>query len=253
LVEEQTPDAILTIVGANDRQAIRTESGSLAPGTDEWRTAYALRVAGFADALKATGKAILWVGLVPVSSSPMSRDYSAFNGIVREQVESKGLRFIDTWNGFADEEGNYVAVGPDVRGQTVQLRASDGLNFTRAGQRKLAFFVEQQLKEILGGATPELAAISPTMGTVEPGGPTPQIGPMVPLEALSAAGGEALSGSPGTEEEDAQVTATTSPEGDGEEHVAPEGRVDDYRWPPPPAASASAPAAASSPGRAAAN
>ena len=89
----------------------------------------------------------------------MSRDYSAFNGIVREQLEAKGLRFVDMWNGFADEEGKYVAVGPDVRGQSVQLRADDGLNFTRAGQRKLAYFVEQELNDMFGGTAPLLAAV----------------------------------------------------------------------------------------------
>jgi hypothetical protein len=248
LVAEQTPDALLVMVGGNDRQTIRAESGSLALGSDEWRAAYVVRVAAFADALKATGKPALWVGLAPVSSSAMSRDYSAFNGIVREQAEGKGLRFIETWNGFADEDGNYVAVGPDVRGQSVQIRASDGLNFTRAGQRKLAFFVEQELKDILGGASPQLAAIDPTAGTSGTGEPAPQIGPMVPLEALSAAGGEALSGPSASEEESGNVAAAISQGIAAEEHVTPQGRVDDYRWPPPPAASsgtaASGPAAA---------
>ena len=89
----------------------------------------------------------------------MSRDYSSFNGIVREQLEAKGLRFVDMWNGFADEDGKYVAFGPDVRGQSVQLRADDGLNFTRAGQRKLAYFVEQELNDMFGGTAPLLAAV----------------------------------------------------------------------------------------------
>ena len=148
LVAEQKPDAILVMVGGNDRQTLE---GSLELGSDAWRTAYTARVAALADALKATGKPVLWGGLVSVESSAMSRDYSSFNGIVREQAEAKGLRFVDMWNGFADEDGKYVSFGPDVRGQSVQLRADDGLNFTRAGQRKLAYFVEQQLNDMFGG------------------------------------------------------------------------------------------------------
>ena len=53
----------------------------------------------------------------------MSRDYSAFNSIVREQLEAKGMRFIEMWNGFADEEGKYVAVGP---GRAAASRCSSG-------------------------------------------------------------------------------------------------------------------------------
>ena len=243
LVAEQTPDAILAIIGGNDRQAIRTDAGSFAPGTDEYRAAYTARVVAFADALKATGKPVLWVGLVPVSSGAMSRDYSAFNSIVREQVEAKGLRFIDTWNGFADADGNYVAVGPDMNGQSVQLRASDGLNFTRAGQRKLAFFVEQPLREVLGAATPQLAAIDPAVGTTAPGEAAPQIGPMVPIEALSSAGGDTLSGS-ATEDESGGIAAAISEGIAYENGVTPPGRADDFRWPPPAITSTTAPSAA---------
>lgn len=194
LVEDQKPDAIVVLIGANDRQTIATDSGKYAPGSDGWRAAYATRVAALADALKATGKPALWLGLPPVSSSSMSRDYSVFNGIVREQLEARGLKLIETWNGFANEDGKYVAVGPDVSGQSVQLRNSDGLNFTRAGQRKLAYYVEQALNEALGSPGQFLANANPTAPTALPGEEAAKIGPMVPLDALASAGGDTLSG-----------------------------------------------------------
>jgi hypothetical protein len=236
IVEEQKPDAILALIGGNDRQSISTESGTYSVGADGWRAAYADRVAALADALKATGVPSVWVGLVPVQSSAMSRDYSSFNGIVREQLEAKGLPFVEVWNGFADEEGKYVAVGPDVRGQSVQLRASDGLNFTRAGQRKLAYFVEQELQDIFGGVAPQLASADPA-ASVAPGEEGPQIGPMVPLDALAVADGDALA-SGGADEESGGVTVEISERLSGDK-PAPRGRVDFYRWPlqePQPAA-----------------
>jgi uncharacterized protein len=233
IVEEQKPDAILVLIGANDRQAIQTDSGSQSVGTDGWRAAYAARAAALADAIKSTGKPALWVGLTPVQSSSMSRDYSAFNGIVREQLEAKGISFIEVWNGFADEEGKYVSVGPDVRGQSVQLRASDGLNFTQAGQRKLAYFVEQELQDIFGGAAPQVASADPA-ANVEPGETGPQIGPMVPLDALAVTGGDALAtGAPSGGENGVDLASTIANRIAGEE-AAPPGRADSYRWPPEP-------------------
>ena len=94
------------------------------------------------------------------------------------------MRFIDVWNGFADEDGQFVSVGPDIGGQPAQLRTGDGLNFTRAGQRKLAFFVQQELDDIFGTA-PAVAAT----GVVSPSAAAegPKIGPMVPLDALATA------------------------------------------------------------------
>ena len=108
LVAAQKPDAIVVMIGANDRQTMDSETGSQVLGTEGWRTAYRGRVSALADALKATGKPVLWAGLAPVRPSNMARDYSTFNGIVREAVEEKGLSFVDTWNGFADEEGRFV-------------------------------------------------------------------------------------------------------------------------------------------------
>jgi hypothetical protein len=237
LAETQKPDAILALVGANDRQSIQTETGPKALGSDGWRAAYAARVAALADALKATGKPVLWTGLAPVKSSAMSRDYSALNGIVREQLEAKGIPFIETWNGFADEEGRFVASGPDIGGQNAQLRDSDGLNFTRAGQRKLAFFVEQQLNELLGGSAPQLAAVDALSvpAAVSPSEQGPRIGPMVPIEALTV-GGEALSAEAASAEaaSGAAATAISNRLGGEEATVPPRGRVDSYAWPPAP-------------------
>jgi hypothetical protein len=239
LVQAEKADAVLVVVGANDRQGIDTETGPQALGSDGWRAAYGARVAAFADVLKGTGKPVLWAGLAPARASAMSRDYSAMNGIVREQLEAKGIRFIETWNGFADEEGRFTASGPDIGGQTVQLRDSDGLNFTRAGQRKLAFFVEGELTEILGGAAPQLASVDPA--AMDPGAlpppdaaQGPSIGPMVPIDALTA-GGDALSGAPvSPEQAGGAVVTTISKRLAGEEASAPpDGRVDQYAWPPP--------------------
>ena len=190
LVAAQKPEAIVVMIGANDRQTMDSETGSQVLGTEGWRTAYRGRVSALADALRATSRPVLWAGLAPVRPSNMSRDYSAFNGIAREAVEEKGLIFVDTWNGFADEEGRFVGTGPSVNGQVVQLRGSDGINFTRAGQRKLAFFLEQALNDRLGNASPQIAATEPTTEPAEEG---PKIGPMVPMDALTVSGSAALS------------------------------------------------------------
>jgi hypothetical protein len=252
LVAEQKPDVIVVLIGANDRQEISSSSGSFDPGTEEWRAAYAGRVSAFADALATTEKPVLWAGLPPVRQTAMARDYSAFNGIVREALEDKGLRFIETWNGFADEEGQFVAVGPDVGGQSVQLRTDDGLNFTRAGQRKLAYFVENDVNTILGGAAPVLATAVETPEAATPGEAVPKIGPMVPIEALTA-GGTSLSAAalPSAAKSGAAAAAIETRLA-GEPAAVPQGRADDYVWPvrPPPratAASASNPAPGAQP------
>jgi hypothetical protein len=166
---------------------------------------------------------------VPVRSTGMSRDYSAFNGVYRETLEARDIRFVETWNGFADEEGRFVAVGPDIAGQPTQLRSDDGINFTRAGQRKLAYFVEQEVKDILGGAIPVVAA--PVEGAPVEEEDAAAIGPMVPLEALLASE-ETLSGGGARTNEAAGMAGDMIVErlAGGADAPVPPGRVDDYSW-----------------------
>jgi len=241
IVAEQKPDAILVMVGANDRQQIKTPAGTLDIGSDGWRANYTSRIVALADALKATGKPVLWGGLVPVASSAMSRDYSAINGIAREQLDAKGLKFVDMWNGFADEDGAYVAFGPDVRGQAVQLRSDDGLNFTRAGQRKLAYFVEQDLSDIFGGAAPLVVApADERVVSIAPEDAGPSIGPMVPLETLSLLGGGELSASVPDNQRGLTATAIAARIAKADSAPPPPTRADSYLWPPPSQAASAA-------------
>jgi hypothetical protein len=231
MVAEQKPDTILVMIGANDRQQIKSPAGTQDMGSDAWRAVYTSRIVALADALKATGRPVLWGGLVPVASSAMSRDYSALNGIVREQLEAKGLKFVDMWNGFADEDGTYVALGPDVRGQAVQLRADDGLNFTRAGQRKLAYFVEQDLNDMFGAPSVVAPDDERVMSAAPEAGPS--IGPMVPLDTLSVLGGGELSGSVSDKERGLVATAIAANLAKPDAVPPPPTRADSFLWPPP--------------------
>ena len=231
ILEAQKPAAVLVLIGANDRQSM---AGAGDPGSDPWRVAYAGRVGMLADILRATEIPTFWAGLPPVNSGNMSRDYSAFNGIVREQLESRGLPFIETWDGFADAEGKFVASGPDITGQTVQLRTGDlGLNFTRAGQRKLAFFVEQELNAALGGGAPviaavDAAAVAEIAGPPIPGEAVPQIGPMMNIDSLTL--GDTLSGPASGVGTSGSAGASILQRLSGEESP-PTGRADNFLWP----------------------
>jgi hypothetical protein len=241
----ENAELVVVMIGANDRQDIRSASGRIAKRTPQWSTAYAGRVAALIQAIAAAGKPALWAGLVPVKSNALSRDYSAFNSIYREKTDTAGITFIEAWNGFADDEGRYVTSGPDINGQQRGLRTKDGLNFTKAGRRKLAFFVERDVLRLLkSDAIPVLATLTPdgTQGAVKP--QRILIGPMVPVGAVSLAGNSELSsfgGAPETQSGGAieMIVSGVPVDGAGIEPAAtpprwpPPGRADDFRRPGP--------------------
>src|SRR5207244_4195042 len=66
-------------------------------------------------------------------------------------------KFIDIQAHVADDGGNYAPYGPDITGKQRLLREADGVLFTYFGYRKLAHFVEQEIKRDLLQAKNERA------------------------------------------------------------------------------------------------
>jgi len=159
--EEGARDRIhigVVMIGVSDRIHIRAAGRDrLVLGSPEWREEYGRRVDRLMKTLKRRGIAIYWVG------QPIMRRFEAndpaqmMNDIVREKAYLNGVKFIDIQPHFADEAGNYTAYGPDITGKPRLLREADGVLFTQAGNRKLAHFVEQEIKRDLNQAKAERA------------------------------------------------------------------------------------------------
>ncbi|KXF76448.1 hypothetical protein ATN84_14250 [Paramesorhizobium deserti] len=161
ILDEEKPAAIVVMIGANDRQPITIEGTSQDPRTPTWTAEYTKRVEGFVDTIKKAGYPLVWVGQPPFKPRGMSQDILAFNEIYRNATEKAGGSFADVWDGFVDESGNFALSGFDINGQTARLRANDGINITQAGKRKLAFYAEKPLRQLLGDALSPDAAPKP--------------------------------------------------------------------------------------------
>jgi hypothetical protein len=108
-----------------------------------------------------------------------SGDILAFNEIFRARAAKAGISYVDTWEAFATEQGEYSVTGPDVGGEIVRLRTSDGVHFTRAGARKLAYFADKLLQPIVAAAQARVdVAIAPAPSLTAPpvGGHLPRSG-----------------------------------------------------------------------------
>ncbi|HRD79000.1 MAG TPA: DUF459 domain-containing protein, partial [Hyphomicrobiaceae bacterium] len=141
------------MLGNNDRMHFRPPTGKRANlGSDEWKEEYGRRVDLVLKLLKRRNIAVYWVGLPPLRRAEANEDAKMMNEIFRERAYLNGLKFVDIFTGFADEDGDYTPTGPDLSGEHRTMRASDGVHFTPAGNRKLANFVEVELKRDLNVA-----------------------------------------------------------------------------------------------------
>jgi hypothetical protein len=149
VIEEEEPDVVVVMIGSNDRQQLRVDGNREEPRSEPWIAEYERRVSALADAVLDRDLPLVWVGNLPFRSGSMSSDMIAFNDIYRRIVTDAGGEFVDVWDGFVDEKGEFVVNGPDMNGQPAQLRSSDGINVTRPGRRKIAFYVEKPLNRLL--------------------------------------------------------------------------------------------------------
>lgn len=145
----------VVMVGANDMQPIRHDRKFHKIDSEGWREIYGQRIDTFIKRLKESHAAVYWVGLPVMRSAEQNAAMQVMNEIFREKAFVNGVKFIDTWNGFADQFGRYSAFGPDLSGQVRRLRADDGVHFTMKGYRKLAHFVEREIRRDMRGARAE--------------------------------------------------------------------------------------------------
>ena len=162
MIDEIKPAVVVVMLGANDRQQMTIGDNKEKFRSDGWFTEYQDRVTQFAGTATSRKIPLLWVGL-PAFQSPTLTAYAVtLNALYRVQVEKAGGEFVDVWDGFVDEEGKFVVTGSDINGQQVRLRGSDGITFTKAGKRKLAFYVERLARRHLGDmASPDLLSLDP--------------------------------------------------------------------------------------------
>jgi hypothetical protein len=164
------PAVVVMMIGANDRQAMDTGGTKEAPRSDAWTAEYVRRVEAVAKAVTDRKIPLVWVGQPAFRFASMSSDMLALDDIYQRVVEAAKGDYVDIWDGFVDENGAFRFTGPDVNGQPVRLRSDDGIKLSKAGKRKVAFYVEKPLNKILGAAAgPEgsapASAVPPTPGT----------------------------------------------------------------------------------------
>jgi len=175
LIEEFKPAAIVALVGMNDRQKLWTVQGKPEKLSEAWLAEYNNRASKIASIGISQKVPLVWVGLPPVRSGKMNADYLVFNEIYRTKIAAAGGgEYVDIWDGFTNEDGKFVSAGPDINGQIVRLRGSKGINMTRAGRAKLAFFADKALQKIGVIGNPDGFNYA-SLGTVNPSIAQPNI------------------------------------------------------------------------------
>ena len=238
IVEEVQPAIIIVQIGSNDRQQLIVNGEREAVRSANWLAEYERRTQQLITLVRARNTPLLWIGLPAFKSPSMTTDMVALNGVHRKLVAQAGGEFIDIWDGFVDEEGKFIFTGSDINGQQVRLRGSDGINMTKAGRRKMAFYAEKSVRRLLGdAATAGITAIDSSVFPEIFMPPPPNESAIAVMRTMPVAmtdpdldGGSALLGGM-----PASASLVRSPRDmlvlDGVLPEPPEGRADNFAWP----------------------
>ncbi|MDF1778263.1 MAG: DUF459 domain-containing protein [Rhizobiaceae bacterium] len=237
MLDDIQPAVAIIMIGSNDRQQLRQGKNRIPVGSELWNSQYKQRVELLAKAVRSRNIPLIWVGAPPYKSATMSADILAINGMFKTVVDDNEGEYVDIWDGFVDANGKFVYTGSDIKGQQVRLRTKDGIRMTRAGTRKLAFYLEKPIRRLLGNAANDaIAALGednqPDLTVQQPGKiamitRTNPIGMTDPgLDGFSELLGE-------TPTLPASLTPTPLDDLilDGKTSAPPQGRADNFSWP----------------------
>jgi hypothetical protein len=209
--------------------------------TEKWEELYNARIDETIAALNSGRVPVLWVGVPAVRDVKSTNDLRYLNELVKARVEKAGLIFVNVWDGFLDERNNFIQRGPDETGQIRPLRTHDGIHFTKFGARKLAHYVERDLRRVLREPIPAAlttpAEAAPAQAA-KPSGPSsrPLAGPVIPLGTLLKEPDDLLGGAPTPPGKEPPAPGLDAVANrllvKGEPTRTEAGRADDFAWPP---------------------
>jgi uncharacterized protein len=168
IVENAPVDAIVVLVGLNDRQGIRSSNARYVFKGTDWQKAYVASVDRVLASAKQVGAKIFWISLPPMENRVFDEDMQYLNGLHKTRVAAVGGNYVDVRPFFVGPDGGFVDRGPDDTGNERKLRERDGVKFMKVGNNRFGQLVLGALKTLEAGSAPPaaVAAVEPAPAVV---------------------------------------------------------------------------------------
>ncbi len=159
------PEVVVFIIGANDFR-FPSPTPTDESGQPEWKAEYAQLVTEMLDAFESGGSSagqrlVYWVGAPTMQDQRKDAGVRAVNEVARAVVaKHPRTRYVDAYKLFSGEDGDYTATLPGEDGESIRVRAGDGIHLTPEGGDLLAAEVYTPLDkrcDLEGQAVPDEA------------------------------------------------------------------------------------------------
>jgi hypothetical protein len=136
------PEVAVFFIGTNDAKGLAQNAGD----NPRWRMEYTLLVEEMLEVLIGEGRTVYWVGAPVMKDRAFSVRAQAVNAIFEEVIaQYPTAHYVDAYSVLSDSEGKYASSLPDADGDSVLVRAGDGVHLTPEGGDLVANAVFEQL------------------------------------------------------------------------------------------------------------
>jgi hypothetical protein len=138
IADKERGAVAVVMFGANDRPPIRSKGVIDPQRANAFATNYCAHIRAVAAGLKEGCPEVVWVGHPIVRDPVYAEDMAFLNQLFEAEALACGAQWFPSWPLFVDKDGQYTAFGKALDGQTVRVRADDGVHLTAAGYDILA-------------------------------------------------------------------------------------------------------------------
>lgn len=133
IVQQDDPEVVLFMVGANDGQSILDGDGTIVAQFDDprWTEEYRRRVAGIMDLNKGGARRLIWVGEPNVGTGNVQRAIQIGNQLAQEEAAKRPwVSYFDVAGLVAGADGGYAEFITLPDGSTARCYAGDGVHLS---------------------------------------------------------------------------------------------------------------------------
>jgi hypothetical protein len=145
---KRTPNLVVVMIGANDRQDMKVNNKVLKFGSKTWTAEYTKYIQDITTRATKVGAYVVWVGLPVMQPKKYGQGMQVLNSIYESATKNQpGVSFVSTHSYFADASGKFQAWAK-VNGKRSKIRGDDGIHMANAGQPVLGTYVVKAMNDI---------------------------------------------------------------------------------------------------------
>jgi hypothetical protein len=150
---EVQADVVVAMYGGNDGQSIFVGGRELVSESPEWYEEYHERVGTIMDLLLTGATRVYWVGLPIMRDDRFTEVVGGMNQVFEEEAaERPEVVYLDTFELFSDENGEYSTYLRTNSGDLLDMRTEDGAHLSWNGAYRLSWFVLNAIADEWGFA-----------------------------------------------------------------------------------------------------